>query len=127
MKKRALSFVVMLALGITLFAFPLTAQATATNHTIYGYSTTSVRAWGNVSCGGYLSYYCAGSSFSGPATKITVRPKTSSGTNAANATTYAAGALSGGKQYFSSHSQVDMWANTNVYNIAAGITGYWTI
>ena len=126
MKKKILSIAICIALILTCLSFPETALATKTTRTIYGYSTTSVRAWGNVSRY-YSAYHCAGDSFSGPATKITVRPKTTSGQNAAYATTYSANALSGGKPYFDSYSVVDIWANTNVYNNAAGIHGEWKI
>lgn len=102
------------------------ALAYSGNKTVYAYSTTAVRTWGEITCS-HDAYSCSGTSFSGSGsvTKITVRPKTSSGANAANATTFSASVLSGGKDYFSSYSTVDLWANTDVYNFGGSITGYW--
>ncbi len=114
-------------IAVFMLAILPTAFAYVGSKSVYAYSTTSVRTWGNISCD-YSGYFCSGTSFSGSGdvTKVTVRPKTTGGVNAANATTFSASALSGGKDYFSSdYATVDLWANTDVYNFGGSITGYW--
>ena len=117
---------VLFLIAVFMLAILPTAFAYDGSRSVYAYSTTSVRTWGNIPCD-YSGYSCSGTSFSGSGdvTKVTVRPKTASGVNAANATTFSASVLSGGKDYFSDYAAVDLWANTDVYNFGGSITGYW--
>lgn len=117
----------LLIVALIAFASITTSFAYSGTKTVYAYSSTSVRSWGNIYCN-RNSYYCSGTNFSGSGsvTKITVRPKLADGTNAAYATTFQRNLLSGGSDYFGEYDEVDLWANTDVYNFGGSITGYWT-
>ena len=99
---------------------------------VCGASTVTVKALANISCN-YTGYYCSGTEFAPSASHptdmtVTVRPYAVGNSNErrGHATTYSTDNLSDGAEYFYPYpGAIDLWANTNIYNHAACIKGYW--
>ncbi len=134
MKKAIKKTILLLAVAV-MITVSLSVAFAESNvyHSVSGASTEKVRALANIRRS-HASYYCNGTEFSPSASyptgmTVTVRPYlyNDPSTRAGNATTYSADSLSGGAAYFATPlpDRIDVWANTNIYNHAASIKGYW--
>lgn len=129
MKRNLRTLVLVLVAVLITSTFTQSAMALTQTKLVTAYSTTSSKVWGNINIDN-PSYVVAGTSFSGPATKLTVRPKSTSGTNAANASTFNASTLSngGGKAYypgFIGGTIVNLWGNSDVPSYPASLNATW--
>lgn len=114
---------------VLVFAFAGSALAQTTTRSVYAYSTTSSNVWSSISCS-RENYKVVGTAFGGPATKLTVRPKSTSGTNAAYASTFSSSTLTNGngKPYFPGYgpgSTVNLWGNSDVPSYPASLNATW--
>ncbi|MCI6965500.1 hypothetical protein MR810_00075 [bacterium] len=121
-----------LTVAFMLVCISATIAETNVYHSVCGASTVTVKALANISCN-YTGYYCSGTEFAPSASHptdmtVTVRPYTVGNSNErrGHATTYSTDNLSDGAEYFYPYpGAIDLWANTNIYNHAACIKGYW--
>ena len=130
MKKHSRIFVLMLVAMLIMSTFVQPAMALTQTKLVTAYSITASNVWGSISCD-RSNYKVVGTAFGGPATQLTVRPRSTSGQNAANASTFSATVLtngSGGKAYFTGYgpgSVVNLWGNSNVTSYPASLNATW--
>ena len=115
----ALALVMVFAMANVALAFE------ASDYTLGANSTTPARALKNISRG-FSAWYASGTFGGNSSKRLTVRPYKAGSTTAiaSHAYTFTISQVSGGHDYTTLYSSLDVYANTN--GGGASLTGYWS-